>query len=520
MLASFITSYRLKNTYRVNSIVYALKHTPLIKKLFSYSLYSNSGLKTLMNIISTIIEFFTIFIGKLLYILICVFVISKMYNKPSLAFINIITFLTIIGAFLNTQMFNPSVDKFYAINLMRFDAKKYIISNYLYFLLKCLIGLYPFVFIFGLQCKVSIEICLLIPLFVVSIKNITNAWSLKGYNKKQKVHNENKLVPYVIILVAVFLLCAYGLPYFNLGINNLLFYILFLITFIIGIVSFIYILKYENYLKVSKDLLKKDEILDVKNNNSNIDYKKQINNDIVVESNKVGYAYLNDIFVQRHKKLLTKASKKISIILLLVFIVLIAICIFFNGKTDEFNDLLKKSLPYYLFIMYFINRGQQICQTMFMNCDHGMLTYRFYRQPKAILSLFKERLMTLIKLNIIPGLIMAFGTDILLYVTGGATSLEYIMTLFTIISMSIFFSIHYLVLYYLLQPYDINLEIKNPAFMTICSFTYFICYCATRIQIPTTIFGLIMCIFTLLYSAISLYLAYKYAPKNFKLRMN
>ena len=84
--------------------------------------------------------------------------------------------------------------------------------------------------------------------------------------------------------------------------------------------------------------------------------------------------------------------------------------------------------------------------------------------------------------------------------------------------MSIFFSIHYLVLYYLLQPYDINLEIKNPLFLTICSLTYLVCYFAIKVVIPTIYFGTGLIIFTILYSLISLFLAYEFAPKTFKLR--
>lgn len=85
--------------------------------------------------------------------------------------------------------------------------------------------------------------------------------------------------------------------------------------------------------------------------------------------------------------------------------------------------------------------------------------------------------------------------------------------------MSIFFSVHYLVLYYLLQPYDVNLDIKNPTFMIICSATYFVCYMASQVKIPVMIFGIAMCIFTIIYSTVSLLIVYKYAPKKFKLRI-
>ena len=55
--------------------------------------------------------------------------------------------------------------------------------------------------------------------------------------------------------------------------------------------------------------------------------------------------------------------------------------------------------------------------------------------------------------------------------------------------------------------------------MTICGITYFVCYMASQIQIPTTIFGICMCAFTIIYSTLSLYIVYKYAPTRFKLRI-
>ena len=101
-------------------------------------------------------------------------------------------------------------------------------------------------------------------------------------------------------------------------------------------------------------------------------------------------------------------------------------------------------------------------QAMFMNCDHSMLTYRFYRQPEAILKLFKARLKTLVKINLIPALVLACGLPFLLFVTGGTDNpLNYALLFVSILAMAVFFSVHHLVLYYLLQPYNVHMESKK-----------------------------------------------------------
>lgn len=525
MINSFFISFKLKNAYKVNSIIYSLKQIPIIRKILPSSLYKSNGLKIFANIISALIEFNSFFLGKLLYILFMIVLALSLYKDGNAnTFIHIFVFLTIIGGFLNTHLFNPSKDKYYAIVLMKFDAKEYTLSNYYYFLLKILIGFLPLTVIFGLINNVDFTVCLLLPMFVVCVKTIVSASILYIDNKKKKkkTRNENLPMTSAIITAFVLLACAYGLPFIGITINTQIFYILFILSLVLGFIAINYIKNFNNYKKMYKDLLTPENVIFATTNaskNITVDtYRKQITNEAVT-SDSHGYEYFNDIFVQRHKKILTKATRNISLISILIFALLIAFTII-NGKFNKnLNEYLQVSLPYFLFIMYFLNRGQSITQAMFMNCDHSMLFYRFYRQPSAILKLFRERLKTLIKLNIIPALIIASGLTILLYVTGGTVNnINYLLTFLTIIAMSIFFSIHHLVLYYLLQPYNIDLEMKNPLFSIISSGTYFVCYFAIQVQIPTVIFGTGMIIFTIMYSLIALFLAYKHAPKTFKLR--
>ena len=62
-------SFSLKNTYRVNSILFALKQIPLIKRILPDALYGVRGLKIFANIISIIWEVIVVFLGKFLYVI-------------------------------------------------------------------------------------------------------------------------------------------------------------------------------------------------------------------------------------------------------------------------------------------------------------------------------------------------------------------------------------------------------------------------------------------------------------------
>ena len=95
---------------------------------------------------------------------------------------------------------------------------------------------------------------------------------------------------------------------------------------------------------------------------------------------------------------------------------------------------------FFVFIMYLINRSASVTQAMFMNCDHSMLTYRIYRTPKVILGIFKERLKTLILINLLPALLISLGLAMTLYLSGGTDNpVNYLVIIVSIISMSIFF---------------------------------------------------------------------------------
>jgi hypothetical protein len=166
--------------------------------------------------------------------------------------------------------------------------------------------------------------------------------------------------------------------------------------------------------------------------------------------------------------------------------------------------------------MYFINRGAIITQAMFFNCDHAMLKYNFYREEKTILGLFKKRLQTVIKVNLLPASIIALGNSILLILLN-KSSLIIISTFLFIIFLSIFFSVYYLVIYYLFQPFNKDLEVKKISYSLITLVTYIICYYMTGIVVNPLYLSIIGLIITIVFIIISLFLVKKFAPKTFKL---
>lgn len=524
MNKAFKISFRLKNTYRANSIIYSLKLLPLIKKLLPGTLYASKGLKTFADIVSIIIEIGSIFTGKIIYFFVMFMMAFSQIKVPVAdGFIHIALFLTIIGDIINTHMFNPTKDKYYAMFLMRMDAKEYTLTNYFYFLFKTFVGLMVVILFFGMQLRIGVITLILTPFFVVGTKCIASAIALYRYEKTEILDSDNKNITPKLIVSALLLVCAYLPLYYGYVLPRIVYFIAFSIVIIISVFAIVYMTNYKKYRNIYKEIFSSKTFLQFTSQDKaqilQNAYQKKIDINTDATSSKSGYAYFNEIFMKRHRRLLTRSANRITMISIIITVCALGACVLIPEMRPDINELTLTYLPYFLFVMYFINRGKVITQAMFMNCDHSMLTYRFYRQPKVILNLFAARLKSIILINLMPTVVIAFSLPLLLFVTGGTDNpLNYLLLCVSIFAMSIFFSVHNMVLYYLLQPYNVNIEMKNPMFSIVNSVTYLICYFAIWLKAPTLIFGSLITAFCIIYVIVALILAYRLAPKTFKLR--
>ena len=523
MLETFIQSFQVKNTYRVNTFIYSLKQIPILGKVFKDALYSNYALKLLGTLVSIMTEILFIFLGKFLYITIMVFAVITLYPGTSTVnFVHVLFFLTLIGALMNTYMFNPTKDKYYAMFILKMDSKEYTLSNYYYTMLKVIVGFLPFTCLFGILSKVPLWICILFPFFIAGCKILANVYFLNKYKRTGIITDENHPVKWVWAWTAIFLILAYALPYFGIVLPLPVACIFMGLITIGGIFGVFYLQKFTLYREIYKIILTNDNMNLASYKTTEISKQTVLNRidvDTNITSHKHGYAYFNDLFVKRHSNLLLKSAKKISLTIFAIIVAMTGIFFVVPAFAEKTNQILLVMLPYFVFIMYCINRGQEVAKAMFMNCDHSMLTYGFYRKPKVILSLFKERLKSVIIINLLPAFVLALGLVFLLAITGGTIQfIDYPILFFSILAMSVFFSVHHLVLYYLLQPYNAESETKSATYGIANGLTYLFCYYMLKIQIPIFTFGCLTIVFSILYCFVSLFLVYRYAPKTFHLK--
>ena len=296
MYKTWRISFALKNTYRVNTILYAFKQIPLIKRLLPATLYRVRGLKIFANILSVIWELLSVVLGKFLYFITMIGGPAFLYQKavPSSVFLHILLLLTVIGAFANTSLFNPTRDKYYAMMLMRMDARNYTLVNYAYAMGKVVVGFLPFTVWFGLKSSVPLWFCLCLPFCIAGMKVTVTAASLHAYKRNGRVYNENTLGKYQWICMVLLLGLAYGMPALGWAIPMPVSAALMLICLPVGLMAMRQIVSFDEYRAINQQLLRKlmtqmDSPAQISKQMS----EKSISADTTLTSGKKGFEYLN-----------------------------------------------------------------------------------------------------------------------------------------------------------------------------------------------------------------------------------
>ncbi len=508
--------------YAINAFLYTLRTLPIFKDLLTEDIYKSKSIKNILTILSLFLSILRLLTFRFFYFLL-IYELSKFLSPKSISetFIHLYFIFTIIGLFINNGLLNTSIKKYLSIILFNMNAKKYLQSNLLLRLFLSFILNSIFFILFSKFLNLSYLICLLLVLFSLTARIIGESLNIMYYKKFNYIWYNNTSL-YLLVL-GVFLGLTL-LPLIKITTSNSIIILSTIISLPLSIISLIYLNKINDYRLIFKRLNNKNTVMnkenakaysrqamfEVKEKDKNISAKKL--------KGKKGYDLFNTIFFERHKEILSRSSKNYALVIGIIYIVIVSLVLsnIVNIEKSISNFLLNR-IGWFVIIMYFINRGAIITQAMFFNCDHSMLTYNFYKEPKVLLNLFKKRLVTLIKVNLLPAIVIAFGNTILLSIVTDATILEYLTSSMFIIVLSIFFSVHYLVIYYLLQPFNKDMEIKKPSYSIVSLITYIASYKISGITTSTITFSIIGSILTIIYMVVALILVYKKAPQTFKL---
>lgn len=535
MLNTFLNSFNVSFAEGGNIFIYRLKRIPIIGKRIPQSWYKQTNIKLAFGFIQLLLSLFSGFLTKGIYIALviwlpAIFISEELLNNNvelNEIFLQGFFFLSfLLGSFMRSVIFDRNDTSYKMIKIMRCNPKKYYFSQIIYKIISQFIYFLPALVIAEVGFVNSI-----ILLLELSAFRIFGEWTRLALYKKSKFILWDKPGISALFIVLIPIIPALTLNIFSrVKISSILYNPIFLVLILVmGVVVFIKISKYKGYTSLSRNVLtveylnksaqlKKDiEFADIKLDEKKIN-TKTLNS--TKYNNKKGYDYLNSIFFSRHNKLVRTPIFISVFIIIIGFIGFSVVTLVFipESKPDIINSI-KGSSPFIVLLSYWLSSTEKLCKAMFFNCDISLLRYGFYKEGKGILDNFKSRLKKMVSFNLIPSATMVILLSIFVLIIGRPSDfISIVPILICIITLSLFFSVYSLFLYYMLQPYTAELTVKSPLFKISNVVLYFVCYFAAQVETTSVYFTLAVISITVLFVPISLLLVYKFAPKTFKLK--
>ena len=578
MLKDFITILpkvlHLRSIIGYNSLVFALKKTPLIGKAIPDRLYKTTFLKIIYWVFHIIKEVGALFIGKMAGIA-CVYIaawiISTGYSSndmtpgmsESTVFGMFALFFFIlyalIGVLLNTNIYKKTPEKDYLVFMIRMDAKKLNNTLFAYDLGKMFIGYYlvgPLTAIVGCPFWAW----LVIPFLAVFIKLFGAGFLSYRYQIRSKKHKplRNSYAGDVFKLVGIILL----MPVLMIMIINgyyvpmpVIIVCVILLT-VLGIIGFFVLKNTDSTLhrKALHDgfVVEKSSTIEAKTQTKSF---KKIKADGSYKSDKKGFEYLNDLFVKRHRKMLITKPAVFSVIVLalIAFIIYLFIACYyedngsaacmnmvknnlinlftFKGFQDPLVDLKDSSFQFFRWCASFqlfaltvpismAENSFKCTQAMYINCDNSLMTFSFFKKREMIMKLFDIRFKQLLKINLPPAIVTAAAVNLVLFATGGQDyPFQYLVTFIIAGAMTVLYSMSWLSFYYLFQPFTTTVMVKSGAYAA--ARTVFSIVMAAIMFIPahSLIVLAVTVIFAVLFVLIMRKLVYKRAPRSWRVKI-
>lgn len=300
------------------------------------------------------------------------------------------------------------------------------------------------------------------------------------------------------------------------------------VFFILGLISIFsssfLLYKMKLLEKIAKIVLRK-EIFDIKLDDvSAIAYglsDKDLEEGLVFGKfeNYKGIEYINRIFFDRFNNKFKKPIKH-------RLIVMVILVIGANLLISRLNFSDKESLDFFNYGFsligslagFLIYIGDRFTRTCFYNMDRFLTKNNFYRSPELLKEAIKIRFKKMVEYNLPVLLVLIIGLLGILFQVG-ASWFAYILTLvFSLLGM-VFFNFHYLYAYYLLQPFTVDMQMKNPLYSIFNIFSYYISIMLMTLVEKyrgTAIFAIL--ILVSVYIILGFVLVSKFSYKRFKLR--
>ena len=520
-LKTLLQVIKLRSIIGYNGLVFALKKLPLIGKLIPDRLYATKELKILYCIVHVIKEIFVMFIGKI-FGLGMIYLISGLLKTQYIenglgggmsegaVFGNLALMFFIVyalaGVLINGKVFRCTPEKEYMVFMLRMNARELNNTLFIYDLAKLVTG-YLMAGIVAIIFGAPVWVWLGIPVLAVLIKLMGTGAEARlcrirhSHGKSLKRNNNLYVIKFTLILImapVVFIIIANG---WLIPLPIVLCIVALLSA--LGLLGFFELKRFDSSLhkRALRDNIVREEVEHYREPDNTKSFKK-LSAAGTVKGDKKGFEYLNALFVRRHRTMLV--LKPVVFAVIIALIAGLIIYAFISSYADRFGggsclhmvlinlrnlilmgryedellpyagdsagEFFRWLASYHLLAMIFplsmADNSFKSTQAMYINCDNSLMTFSFFKKREQILKLFDIRARQLIRFNIAPVIAMGACLNLILFITGGQDyPLQYLVTFLVLFMLAAVYSIAWLALYYLLQPFTTTVLVKSGTYM-------------------------------------------------------
>ncbi|MBQ5951363.1 MAG: hypothetical protein IJL66_04385 [Lachnospiraceae bacterium] len=532
---------------QANQLIYSLQKLPLIGKKVPESWYRMDGAKTAIGAVATVLGILFEFVKKFLYCIIflagpAIFIQSEIWGQEAPG--NILAAIapmclwlyfvlsSLFGAVFNTTLFEAGEEDFILLRQLGVSPRNYLVGKILEANLRITVFM-----ILPLSILVGPLKAILLLVIRFGLRFASEAFGAHRFDIGKR-RDEKRWWVYLIPMLATAAI-AYALPallgperfpLLSGALSVPVLAVLAALSAAVGVFSWRWLCRFKGYARLRQRFYTYERVMQIQTameeaNKNQMDSYSSEDELTPAEQARVslkhGYAYLHELFVIRHKKILLRSTKKKTIITAAASAgILIAMLFIPQERRDElWSTFVLRGGSVMFFMFYFMSGGALVCKAFFYHCDESMLRYGYFRRPEALRDCFRLRLKTLSLLSVLPAVPVIAGTFVLPFLTGHADEIHLAIPLaLEALILPVFFSVFHLFCYYMFQPYTHDGQIKSPWFrfasMAIYIAAYVLLYSGIEsLWMPVIVLGV-----TILFLAVALYCVMRFAPKTFRIK--
>ena len=530
----------MRNSYKVmedisgvvsfNRSVYQLRRLPFIGRRIPDSVYKESDSKIILMRVIIGLTAIREFLGSFVYFALFIILPIRIKFFPSgfselrtfgTTFVSMFFMLNVLGGGFVFHYFNTDSNEMTVTNLVYFRLSKREYFRYKWIkgikrvAINTFIPLIVCALIFGQSVTGGIVLFVEMLGFRLFADVLTAS---KADIKKSAV----RIVPGAICIIAGYLMLFAPDAFRDAVARFVISWPVYSVITMLGAAGVLAVKRFDDYdMLACKEIAHFYKTQEIKNIKRNAAVLKEDKLDMDVTKSvkgKGGYAYLNALFIKRHSRIFRKRALITAAAAFAVPVIVGAVSLIM-GETKNIYGVMTSRLGVWFFIIYIIAFKDVYTMSLFNNIDRYLLMYSWYRKPEDILRNYMIRLRSSFVLNSMMTGPLAVGL-IAGALLSGTGVLKVLPVIAVITVLTFCYSIHYLTLYYLLQPFTDEAKTKN----VIYKISNVLIYIASYMMLGNdNLGGLVIaaiCAVVTVYLIASLVLLRSKAPKTFKIMGN